>query len=85
MTRRTPAEIAAALDARSAKLKEESERRRSVAADPICSWLYDAECSLHRVRLATTDDAVRQFAEGLTSELKAERKARWAKIREELK
>jgi hypothetical protein len=85
MTRRTPAEIAAALDARSAKLKEESERRRSVASDPICSWLYDSECALHRVRLATTEDTLRAVVSNMTEDLKTIRQARWKRIREDLK
>ena len=85
MTRRTPAEIAAALDARSAKLKEESERRRSVAADPVCNHLWDAECSLHRARLITTDEMLRGDVAAWAADIKALREARWEKIREELK
>lgn len=82
--RRTVEEITAELDAKSARLKSDADRRRAVSADGLCNYLWEAECALHRVRLCTTDDVLKGLAESFAGEMKAAREARWATLRKEL-
>ena len=82
--RRSAEEIAASLDERSARLKSDADRRRAVSADGLCNYLWEAECAIHRVRLATTDDELRQQASQYADDMKSFREARWAQLKKEL-
>ena len=76
-TRRSPSEIAEALKSRAAQLEADAERRLSVASDGICSYVWDAECSVHRARLATTNEAEASALAHLATNLKTIRLERW--------
>lgn len=82
--RRSPSEIAEALEARAAQLKADADRRRAVATDAICNWLWEAECALHRVRLATTDQALSVACGNRADSIRLWREARWATLKKEL-
>lgn len=78
--RRSSEQIAADLDAKSAKLKADADRRRSVASDEGCSWQYEAEKVVR-----TLANYFGQFKEGpyldFANTLKADREARWEALK----
>ena len=81
MTRRSQADIAADLEARASKLRAESDRRLSTATDPVCSYLWDAECALHRARLVTTDDKEKEDLFMHAGSIRSIREYRWAGLK----
>ncbi len=81
MTRRTSTEIAQELEARALRLRAESDRRLSVASDPLCSLFWDAEKALRALGAYCGPEGGAEFtrdADGLA----LMRETRWRQIKE---
>jgi hypothetical protein len=82
--RRSNEEIAADLQARASKLRAESDRRLACASDPFCELLYTAEKAVRAV-IAYGGEEAKAEHEEYAEMFKAQREARWARLKEEEK
>lgn len=80
MTRRTHEARIANLEAQTARLKMEKDRRTSVASDPTCALMYDAEKALRALgAYMGTEGGVEHVKAAET--LRLLREQRWASIK----
>ena len=82
MTRRSQSEIATDLESRAAKMRAEADRRLSVAADPLCSLLWEAEKAVRAI-IAYGGQEAKDAYQGAADNFCYARERRWAKLKEE--
>lgn len=78
--RRSTTDRIADLEARAAKLKADSDRRLSVASDPCCALMFDAEKALRYLAAYMGREGGRDH-EATADSLKGQREAYWSKIK----
>ncbi len=79
MPRRSSLEIAHDHEERAAKLRADSDRRRSVASDATCELMWEAECALRRLAAYCGMEGKDHAA--TADSLKGQREARWADLK----
>lgn len=79
--RRSSLELAQAAEDRAKKLRAEADRRRSVASDPLCSLLWEAEKAVRAVEAYMRPSPDRQPYIDIADGLGSDRAERWEDLK----
>lgn len=84
MTRRSESERAAEMEIRARELRAQADRRLSIASDPMCALLWEAETAIRKLASYGGSEGKEVYAP-MANALAEDRAQRWAGIKEKNK